>query len=114
MSTMPARLRPCMRNSSKTTADKMKIDSLDIVKDMITAAESCTVEFKETTGQLERGMETLCAFLNNRGGTVFFGVNDKGKIVGQDVSDKTKRDIAEAINRIEPITAVQISYIPLP
>ncbi|MBO5182768.1 MAG: putative DNA binding domain-containing protein [Paraprevotella sp.] len=92
----------------------MKIDSLDIVKDMITAAESCTVEFKETTGQLERGMETLCAFLNNRGGTVFFGVNDKGKIVGQDVSDKTKRDIAEAINRIEPITAVQISYIPLP
>ena len=41
--------------------------------------ESGRVEFKETTGQLERGMETLCAFLNGEGGTVLFGVNDKGK-----------------------------------
>ena len=72
------------------------------------------MEFKETTGQLERGMETLCAFLNGNGGTVLFGVNDKGKIIGQDVSDKTKRDIADAINRLEPVAAVQISYAPLP
>ena len=56
--------------------------------------ETGQVEFKETTGQLERGMETLCAFLNGTGGTVLFGVNDKGKIIGQEVCDKTKRDIA--------------------
>lgn len=76
--------------------------------------EGGLVEFKETTGQLERGMETLCAFLNGNGGTVLFGVNDKGKIIGQDVSDKTKRDIADAINRLEPVTMIQISYVPLP
>ena len=75
--------------------------------------ENGQVEFKETTGQLERGMETLCAFLNGEGGTVLFGVTDKGKIIGQEVSDKTKRDIAEAINRLEPVAMVQISYVPL-
>ena len=91
----------------------MNIDNLDIVKQLITGKESGQVEFKETTGQLERGMETLCAFLNGEGGTVLFGVTDKGKIIGQEVSDKTKRDIAEAINRLEPITAAHISYVPL-
>lgn len=72
------------------------------------------MEFKETTGQLERGMETLCAFLNGAGGTVLYGVNDKGKIIGQDVSDKTKRDIAEAIRRIEPFATIEVFYITIP
>ena len=74
----------------------MSIDNLDIVKRLIAEKECGRVEFKETTGQLERGMETLCAFLNGEGGTVLFGVTDKEKIIGQDVSDKTKRDIADA------------------
>lgn len=78
----------------------MNIDNLDIVKQLIAEKENGQVEFKETTGQLERGMETLCAFLNSEGGTVLFGVTDKGKIIGQEVSDKTKRDIAEAIRRV--------------
>lgn len=81
----------------------MSIDNLDIIKRLIAEKECGRVEFKETTGQLERGMETLCAFLNGEGGTVLFGVTDKGKIIGQDVSDKTKRDIAGAIRRIEPL-----------
>ena len=76
--------------------------------------ENGQVEFKETTGQLERGMETLCAFLNSEGGTVLFGVTDKGKIIGQEVSDKTKRDIAETIRRIEPFATIDISYTDIP
>ncbi len=91
----------------------MKIDTLDKVKELI-ACESKTVEFKKTTGQLERGMETICAFLNGEGGTVLFGVHDSGKILGQEVADTTKRDIANAINRIEPQAEVQIGYVPLP
>lgn len=58
----------------------MSIDNLDIIKRLIAEKECGRVEFKETTGQLERGMETLCAFLNGEGGTVLFGVTDKGKI----------------------------------
>lgn len=91
----------------------MTIDNLDIVKELIADTESCQVEFKETTGQLERAMETLCAFLNGTGGTILFGVTDKGKIIGQEVSDTTKRNIAEAINRLEPLAEVQVSYIAI-
>ena len=41
----------------------MKIDNLEILNGLIAGAEGGTVEFKETTGQLERGIETLCACL---------------------------------------------------
>ena len=91
----------------------MNIDNLDIVKQLIAEKENGQVEFEETTGQLERGMETLCAFLNSEGGTVLFGVTDKGKIIGQEVSDKTKRDIAEAIRRFEPFATLEVSYISI-
>ena len=77
-------------------------------------AETDSVEFKETTGQLERGMETLCAFLNGNGGTVLFGITDKKIIIGQEVADTTKRNIADAISRLEPTPTVQISYVPIP
>lgn len=92
----------------------MNKDKLDIIKGLIDSAESDTVEFKETTGQLERGVETLCAFLNGAGGTVLFGVTDKGKIIGQEMSDKTRRDIAEALRRIEPFATVEVSCIDIP
>ena len=92
----------------------MKIDNLEEIKNLIAQSENAQVEFKETTGQLDRGMETLCAFLNGTGGTVLFGVTDKGKIIGQEVADSTKRNIAEAINRLEPLSEVQVSYIVLP
>ncbi len=84
------------------------------VADLIKKNESKTLEFKETTGQLERAMETLCAFLNSEGGFILFGVTDKGKIVGQDVRDKTKRDLSEAIRHIEPFAAIQTYYVPVP
>ena len=91
----------------------MQIDNLNSIQNLIAEKEGGKVEFKLTTGQLERGMETLCAFLNGEGGTVLFGVADNGKIIGQEVSDKTKREIAEAIGRLEPVASVQISYVPL-
>jgi len=37
----------------------MKIDNLDIVRSLIAGTEGGQVEFKETTGQLERGMKTI-------------------------------------------------------
>lgn len=91
----------------------MKINNLEDIKEQIAQTENEQVEFKETTGQLDRGMETLCAFLNGEGGTVLFGVTDKGKIIGQEIADATKRSIAEAINRLEPTAIVQVSYISI-
>ena len=92
----------------------MNIDNIEKVNRIINLAESNETEFKETTGQLERGMETICAFLNGTGGTLLFGITDKGKIIGQQVADSTKRNIAEAINRLEPPSEVSVSYINIP
>lgn len=92
----------------------MNIDNLEYITGLTAQRENGQVEFKETTGQLERGMETLCAFLNGEGGTVLFGVTDKGKVIGQEVADATQRNIAEAIHRLEPMANVQVSYVPLP
>lgn len=69
------------------------------IQRLASEGEGKSIEFKETTGQLDRGMETLCAFLNGNGGTLLFGITDNGKIIGQDISDKTRRDIADALIR---------------
>ena len=66
----------------------MNINSIDDIKRLTAKSEGVDIEYKETTGQLERGMETLCAFLNGNGGVVLFGVSDKGKIIGQDLAEK--------------------------
>jgi ATP-dependent DNA helicase RecG len=92
----------------------MNINDIEKVKSIIDNAENSQTEFKETTGQLERGMETICAFLNGTGGTLLFGVTDHGKMIGQEVADSTKRNIAEAINRLEPLAEVLVSYVSLP
>ncbi len=93
----------------------MKLEVLDDIRFLINSdTETDTIEFKKTTGQLERGMETLCAFLNGNGGTVLFGVTDEGRIVGQDLAGRTKETIAEAISRLEPCPDVRVCYIPLP
>ena len=84
------------------------------IEALIALKESKKLEFKESTGQLDRSMETLCAFLNGDGGIVLYGVKDNGNVVGQEVSDSTKRAIAEAINRIEPFVSLEINYVRIP
>ena len=43
--------------------------------------ESGTPEFKATTGTRREAAMTVCAFLNQRGGQVLFGVMQDGKKV---------------------------------
>lgn len=57
----------------------MNITHIDDISKLASGDEGRRTEYKQTTGQLERGMETLCAFLNGEGGTVLFGVKDNGK-----------------------------------
>ena len=87
--------------------------SLGYIKQLVSGNESADVEFKETTGQLNRGMETLCGMINGQGGTVVFGVSNKGKIIGQEIGDKTTRAIGEAINKFDPAIDIQPEYIPI-
>lgn len=80
---------------------------------LIKRGESNTLEFKKSTGQLHVAMKTVCAFLNQDGGTVLFGVTDDGKLVGQSVADKTDRDVANELEKIEPHVVAKIEYITL-
>ena len=78
----------------------MKLTQL---KALVKQGECEYLEFKNSTGNITSGMQTICAFLNsNNGGAVIFGVKDNGQIVGQDISDKTLKEIATELNKIEP------------
>jgi predicted HTH transcriptional regulator len=45
---------------------------------LVNKGEGITVEFKKTTAQLHAAFETICAFLNGKGGVVLIGVTDVG------------------------------------
>jgi ATP-dependent DNA helicase RecG len=85
------------------------------IKKLAQQGESQQLEFKKTTGQLKGAFETACAFLNGDGGVILIGVTDDGKIVGQEVVDKTKRSIANELDQIEPFpTSINIQYLEIP
>ena len=47
----------------------MNLDELD---EIVAHGESDSVEFKKSTSQLKRAGETLCGFLNGKGGGSFY------------------------------------------
>ena len=49
-----------------------------------------------------------------KGGKVVIGAINDGKVVGQVVSDKTRREIATMLERFEPPAPVEVEYIDLP
>src|SRR3990167_1605917 len=78
---------------------------------LIKENEGPRLEFKKSTGELKEGLQTLCAFLNGKGGMVLFGVNRKGVIEGQQVSEQTIHEITAALTRFEPPAPVEIERI---
>ena len=69
--------------------------TIEEIKKLIAKDESRVLELKTSTGELVKGMQTLCAFLNSDGGWLFFGIHPtKLIILGQDVADRTRQEIA--------------------
>ena len=66
--------------------------------------ESETVELKKSTSELKEAVISIVAMLNkHQRGNVWFGVKNDGTVVGQQVSDKTLRDVSKSISEhIEP------------
>lgn len=86
--------------------------NLNTAKEKISkAGESNTIELKKSTANLKSAAQTLCAFLNGNGGTVFIGVTNNRKIVGQVVTDKTKIDISNTLKQFEPTANIEVEYI---
>ena len=70
---------------------------------IIPTSESITVEFKKTFN--EDVIETLVAFSNAKGGTVYIGVTDNGEVKGITIGKET---IQNWINEVKTKTATQI------
>ena len=69
----------------------------------IRAGESEVVEFKKSTAELKNALEDICAFANHKGGTLIFGVESDGNIVGQDISNSTIEKVTtQILNLISP------------
>lgn len=66
--------------------------------------ETEKIEFKKTTGELREGITSLASMLNKNGyGVLYFGVKDNGDVVGQQIGDRTLREISQSIaNFIKP------------
>ncbi|MBO7625208.1 MAG: ATP-binding protein, partial [Bacteroidales bacterium] len=70
---------------------------------------------KKTTGELKDGLKSACAFLNTDGGWLIIGVTPITlKMVGQNVTENTRREIAQALTRFEPALDIEVEYLDLP
>lgn len=87
-----------------------EIEALCVIEldQLIQQRESTTLEFKKSTALLPKIGETLCGFLNGKGGKVLIGISDEGKVIGQHVSDHTLREIAEILKKFEPPPLIEI------
>ena len=85
--------------------------NVDELKKIVQEGEHETIEFKASTGQLISGAKDFCGMLNRNGGYLFFGVKDDGSIVGQEISDKTRKSIGNMLSQFSPEVNVGIEYI---
>ena len=90
----------------------MTIKDVNVI---IQGDETRTLEMKKTTGELKDGMRSACAFLNTAGGWLFFGIAPTTlKILGQEVTDNTRKEIAREIAKLEPLIDLPVEYIDVP
>ena len=75
----------------------------DLIRKQIRQGEGNGTEFKTDIRNLETIARTVCAFLNTLGGTVFCGVDDKGKLIGvEDAKDHVQKIHAHLLDSITP------------
>ena len=75
--------------------------------------ETETIEYKKSTSELKEGIISIVAILNkHNSGELYFGIRNDGVAVGQQISEKTLRDVSQAISsHIEPHIYPDISNV---
>jgi len=80
------------------------------IKTIIAQGESLHVEFKQSRDSLSRNVfETICAFLNRKGGYILLGVKDNGVIEGirEDTLQAQLKTLANDLNNPQIISPVK-------
>ena len=80
---------------------------------LVASGESETLEFKKTTGTRREVAMTMCAFLNQGGGQVLFGVMPDGTVAGQQVSEHTIEELSAEFQRIDPPAFPNVERVPV-
>lgn len=78
------------RSGTKLAQTRIKLAQMNgiEIKAIIKQGENSQVEFKECQDRISHSVyETICSFLNYKGGTIFLGVNDTGEIIGVNKSN---------------------------
>ncbi len=83
------------------------------VTPLIEEGEGFTVEFKRRISSAEKIARTLISFANTKGGTILFGVDDDGSIVGVE-SEKSEVELIEIAGRdfCDPIIEPRLDIVP--
>ena len=93
----------------------MKELTIQDIETILHQDENRVMEAKKTTGEIVAGMQCGCAFLNTEGGWLFFGIHPKTlKILGQDVADQTRQEIAREMRKFTPAIDLVAQYIDVP
>ena len=75
--------------------------------------ESESLEFKSTTGTRREAAMTVCAFLNQNGGQVLFGVTPDGAVAGQQVGERTIEELSAELRQIDPPAFPTVERVPV-
>lgn len=83
------------------------------VKSLIEEGEGFELEFKRKVSSPEKIAKTICAFANTKGGTMLFGVDDDGSLVGVE-SEKSEVDLLKQAGDIfcTPPVQLKIKFVP--
>lgn len=83
------------------------------VKLLIDEGEGFGIEFKRRISSPEKIARTIISFANTKGGTILFGVDDDGTIVGVE-SEKSEVELIEMAGRdfIDPAISPGIDIVP--
>ena len=75
--------------------------------------ESEILEFNKSTSELKEGVISIASILNkHQKGSLYFGIRNDGTVIGQEISEKTLRDISKSISEsIEPKIYPEISKV---
>ncbi|MCD7944913.1 MAG: putative DNA binding domain-containing protein [Clostridia bacterium] len=73
--------------------------------------ETEKIEYKKSTGELKEAIISIVAILNKHGdGELYFGVNNDGSVIGQEIGKDTLRTVSQAVgNHIKPAIYPDIS-----
>ena len=75
----------------------------DRIQYLIRQGEGYKVDFKSAVPAKVRELsEEVCSFANAGGGFIFIGVDDKGKIIGCNITNSKRSAISDTITEISP------------